>query len=148
MAYGLGTALKIDEKEFYSPITRQIDNILLLLIAFVLSGILLLYWAMLSLLRKLAIPEQINRQSNKALYSAKKQTEQASTELSAYIDAIGKLNLISITDRSGCILQANKKFCHVSGYTEAELIGNNHRLINSGDHPEIFLSICENHSTW
>ncbi|MCX7183635.1 MAG: PAS domain-containing protein, partial [Nitrosospira sp.] len=45
---------------------------------------------------------------------------------------------MSVTDRSGRILQANPKFCEVSGYSEAELIGQDHRILNSGTHPKAF----------
>ncbi|MBA3756872.1 MAG: PAS domain S-box protein, partial [Nitrosomonas sp.] len=40
------------------------------------------------------------------------------SELTAYIEAVGKLALVSVTDCSGRILQANATFCKVSGYSE------------------------------
>ena len=42
--------------------------------------------------------------------------------------------LVSITDVSGKIIFANDKFCGVSGYTEAELLGQDHRIVNSAYH--------------
>lgn len=59
-------------------------------------------------------------------------------ELEAYINAIGKLALISIADRSGKILHANEKFCEISGYSKEELIGQDHRILNSGYHSKTF----------
>lgn len=76
--------------------------------------------------------------SKDELQSSNEKTIIVNTELTAYIEAIGKLALVSITDRSGRILQANAKFCEVSGYSEQELIGQNHRILNSGTHSKEF----------
>ncbi len=61
-------------------------------------------------------------------------------ELTAYIEAIGQLAMVSVADRNGCILQVNAKFCEVCGYTEQELIGQDHRILNSGMHSEAFFA--------
>ncbi len=46
--------------------------------------------------------------------------------------------LVSITDIQGRITHANEKFCAVSGYQAHELLGQNHRLLRSGEHPPAF----------
>ncbi|MEQ9394102.1 PAS domain S-box protein [Haliea sp.] len=46
--------------------------------------------------------------------------------------------LVSVTDRRGLILHANDQFCEVSGYSRDELIGQNHRIIKSDQHPPEF----------
>lgn len=46
--------------------------------------------------------------------------------------------LISITDTKGNITYTNDKFCEISGYTNEELIGKNHRLLKSDEHDEEF----------
>ncbi len=42
--------------------------------------------------------------------------------------------LISKADRFGRITYVNDKFCKVSGYTSEELLGADHRVVNSGYH--------------
>lgn len=44
--------------------------------------------------------------------------------------------LISKADTKGKITYANDKFCKISGYTEKELIGQDHSLLNSGSQPK------------
>ncbi len=46
--------------------------------------------------------------------------------------------IVAITDIKGNITFANKRFEEISGYTQKELIGNNHRILNSGLHSRAF----------
>lgn len=46
--------------------------------------------------------------------------------------------ICSATDFQGNIIYVNAKFCAVSGFNEEELIGNNHRIVNSGFHTKDF----------
>lgn len=46
--------------------------------------------------------------------------------------------LISKADKCGRITYANDKFCEVSGYTLEEIIGQDHRVVNSGYHTQDF----------
>jgi len=43
--------------------------------------------------------------------------------------------LVSRTDKHGLITDVNNKFCEVSGYKRQELLGKDHRVLNSGTHP-------------
>lgn len=57
---------------------------------------------------------------------------------SAIYTILDELAIISVTDIKGNIIYANKLFCEVSGYSEQELLGQNHRIIKSGVHPKEF----------
>lgn len=56
-------------------------------------------------------------------------------EIERFID---KAALVSKTDAKGRIIYANKRFTEVSGYTENEIIGQDHRIVNSGKHTKEF----------
>lgn len=58
--------------------------------------------------------------------------------LSSYKKAVDMNIIISITDSKGTIIYVNNKFCEISKYSKAELLGQNHRIINSGTHPPVF----------
>ncbi|PHR62980.1 MAG: hypothetical protein COA47_01420 [Robiginitomaculum sp.] len=47
-------------------------------------------------------------------------------------------SVIAVTDADGTILDINQNFIHLSGYSREELIGSNHRIVNSGMHSKAF----------
>ncbi len=53
-------------------------------------------------------------------------------------DALDAAAIVAVTDRSGVITSVNAKFCDISGYSEAELIGQTHRVVRSGVHDRAF----------
>ncbi|MDR3680921.1 MAG: PAS domain S-box protein [Flavipsychrobacter sp.] len=60
--------------------------------------------------------------------------------LNAYRRAIDANIICTITDAKGVIIYTNENFCKVSQYSREEIIGNTHRLVNSGYHPQSFFS--------
>lgn len=52
--------------------------------------------------------------------------------------ALDQSTILAITDHRGIILRANEQFCRISKYSRSELIGQDHRLLNSGHHPRSF----------
>jgi PAS domain S-box-containing protein len=66
--------------------------------------------------------------------------------------AISQSAIVAVTDTRGIITFINDKFCEISKYSREELIGEDHRILNSGYHPPEFIralwtTIAQGH-TW
>jgi len=81
--------------------------------------------------------------ASRADITARKQTEEhlekSLKEISDYKYALDESSIIAITDQKGIIKHVNNNFCKISKYSAEELIGQDHRIINSGHHSEDFI---------
>lgn len=72
--------------------------------------------------------------------------------IDTYRMAVDRAAIFSETDPSGTIIYVNDMFCTISGYNKDELMGQNHRVLNSGTHAPVFFEemwrTISSGSTW
>lgn len=89
---------------------------------------------------------EIQRLNNELESKASERTEElenVNKDLSDYKFALDASNIVAITDQNGIIQDVNNNFCKISKYSREELIGRNHRIVNSGYHSKEFF-----HDLW
>lgn len=59
-------------------------------------------------------------------------------EMNSFEKGLEQFSIVARTDPRGKIIFANEEFCRLSKYTEEELLGQDHRIVNSGHHPKEF----------
>jgi len=80
--------------------------------------------------------ESLIQEAESKLREANSQLNATLTELNFQKYALDQHDAVSITDRYGKIIYANDKFKGLTQYSEQELIGQDHRILNSGYHPK------------
>lgn len=66
------------------------------------------------------------------------QQVKVSNKLQHLQQALEQETIYAETDVNGVITKVNDKFCQISGYSAAELLGHTHQLVNSGYHSSLF----------
>ena len=82
----------------------------------------------------------ISQATASALVKSENQKKNVLVELQHQKYALDQHAIVAITDINGTITCANEKFCQISGYTKQELLGQNHRILNSGIHSREFFT--------
>ncbi|WP_295748573.1 PAS domain S-box protein [Undibacterium sp.] len=72
------------------------------------------------------------------LLSTRAELQEALAAIKNQQFALDQHAIVSITDAAGNLIYANDQFCQISQYPREELLGENHRIVNSGLHSRAF----------
>ncbi|MCG8610236.1 MAG: PAS domain S-box protein [Pseudomonadales bacterium] len=95
---------------------------------------------MMAMMLSTAALIQMDVRDRRNMEEASLMLAKANLRLAFQRSALDEHAIVSLTDKAGVITYVNKKFCEISGFTERELIGKKHNIINSGHHSSAFFT--------
>jgi PAS domain S-box-containing protein len=81
----------------------------------------------------------LSRQAIDSHVATEEALERSLKDLADIKFALDESAIVAITDQRGIITYVNDKFCQISKYSREELLGQDHRIINSAYHPREFI---------
>ena len=119
----------------YQNIVTKADSLSQVNIIILVSIVVVIILGTLYILRNTTLRSSLLLSN---LSETRKMLQDTLYELIQQKDTLDHHAIVSITDRKGNITYINEKFCEISGYSQDELIGQNHRLLKSDIHPDKF----------
>lgn len=95
--------------------------------------------------RLLKLPLVVERELHEAALRAERKSvelalQESNRDVQNFRAALEAIAIVSVTDLNGDILYVNEAFLAISQYSATEVIGQNHRLLNSGTHSQEFFT--------
>ncbi len=125
---GFGLATEVDFEEAFQDLyllKRQSQVIAILTIFFTAIYFYIMF---------------LNLKLSKKMIMKNRELAHSEDELRDMLAAADSHAIVSKTDSRGKITYVNKMFCEVSQFSEVELLGQDHRIVNSGKHSKEFFA--------
>lgn len=83
--------------------------------------------------------QKLNEELEHKIAERTSELEDINKNVSDYKFALDESCIVAVTDQKGIIQHVNDNFCQISKYTQQELIGQDHRIVNSGHHAKEYI---------